>query len=81
VPDRCEELVILNQAVIDAMTEAYMAKRRVENAVQNNDNNLQAHMAALYTAQSQERQAIAALDKHKQEHWCGKVLMMRAAGF
>jgi hypothetical protein len=80
VPDRCEELVVLNQAVIDTLTATYMAKRRLETAVQNNDANLQAHMAALYTAQSEERQAVVARDKHRQEHWCGGGLAL-AAGF
>jgi glycyl-tRNA synthetase beta subunit len=80
VTDRCEELVALNQAVIDTITAAYMAKKRLETAMQNNDVNLQAYMAAVYTAQSEERQAVAARDKHKQQHWCGGQLS-RAAGF
>jgi hypothetical protein len=79
VPDRCEELVVLNQAVIDAMTEAYMAKCNLETAKQSNENT-HAHALALRVALTKERQAVAALDKHKQEHWCGDGLMMRAAG-
>ena len=78
--DRCEELVVLNQAVINTMTAAHMAKVRIEIAMRDNDVNLQAHMAALYIAQSEERRAVAARDKHRQEHWCGSGLA-RAAGF
>jgi hypothetical protein len=37
VADRCEELVVLNQVVIDAMTEAYMVKCHLETAKQNNE--------------------------------------------
>jgi sugar diacid utilization regulator len=79
VPDRCEELRILNQAVIDAMTEAYMVKCHLETAKQN-DENTHAHALALHVALAKERQAVVVRNRHKQQHGCGGGLM-RAAGF
>jgi len=81
VADRCEELVALNQAVIDAMTEAYMAKRHLETAKQNNEDT-KTHALALHFALAAERQAVVVRDRHKQEHGCGGGgRFMRAAGF
>jgi hypothetical protein len=79
VPHRCAELVTLNQAVIDAMTQAYMVKCRLETAKQNNEDT-HAHALALHVALSKEHQAVAVRDRHKQTHGCCGGLV-RASGF
>jgi len=76
---RCEELIVLNQAVIDAMTEAYLVKRHLETAKQNNEDT-HALALELHMAYAKERQAVVVRDRHKQTHGCGGGLM-RAAGF
>lgn len=81
MPDRCEELVVMNQAVIDTMTGAYMAKRQLEIAMQQGKVTVPALLAALHISQSEERAAVAARDKHRQGHWCGGSRLALAAGF